>query len=964
MAESPHPGFRPTPGRLLEHKKDTGTVRKLFPRDQMTCLEREEKALAAARGPGVPRVIGRGMCEDRNLAYLEIERVGEHDIRAEVCADGTALSDVVFDVARQTADILVRLHERRVVHGDVKPANLVRGADQKVYLIDFENAIVGNAKDTGDTQPDLDAGFSGGTHGFAPPEAYLGVPPTPAFDVFGLGATLHYMLTGWLPDFVESGFDDRLLKRLHPTLDPKFAHLIRMLLSKSADERPAASEIVATLGRCEQPDAEDLALERALLEGQEEESYSITRAELVLAKRELLPLRLHWGQRLEGILSRLPVTPSRLPADERVRRALSFCRAMRLCMRFLPRLPLARTRLQRAAQSLPELLRSVPAEAQRLRQNLKLEEARHLVRLSLDLCRNLAVLNLAGEGAPQLIESTGQSLVSALKRLDAEQRRQTTLLEQFETALSSLDLSAARKTLVRLQELFSGANRITARARDRLHRLVWLLERLVAGRAGLQEATELIATSDIDDYESLFDFVARADRALETEPDKPHRSLSLIARVLSELGEGYPSLISRAPAEELEMMRLILTKRTVTLLRRMQEKLEADPVPLRPLLKELLEVDRILMLDCLVDSSHMTRTELLDGLEQLRLRVEEISERFRRLAAGAREQVQQGRLTTALYDLERALKSDPTEDLPDDESSLDLRGEIENVRKLREEIKLATKRNLELNQVYIQLRDREGITVDEKLRCLDQREQVLTFLHEKGPRSFQARYLQDLRELRAMRLEDLAGDAEDRFLASDDAGEQVVIAGDFLDKLARDTVDSDSPEGSARVRALRNRWASYHERARADIRAEREARQARSKRRRIIRLASISGGGIVLLVLLLVLGPVLFPGWFGESLADTEVGPRIESMHSSQDARNLVGSISDPPTREVVKLLLQAFRAREALDSAPADEREKYRASLEQTLSSLESKLAKLDADNALRGPLERKLAVLRKATK
>ena len=72
MAESPHPGFRPTPGRLLEPHEDTGTVRKIFPPDQLTSLEREERALSAARGPGVPRLIGRGTCPKTKQPFLAL----------------------------------------------------------------------------------------------------------------------------------------------------------------------------------------------------------------------------------------------------------------------------------------------------------------------------------------------------------------------------------------------------------------------------------------------------------------------------------------------------------------------------------------------------------------------------------------------------------------------------------------------------------------------------------------------------------------------------------------------------------------------------------------------------------------------------------------------------------------------------------------------------------------------------
>ncbi|MFQ5504817.1 MAG: hypothetical protein ACE5F1_08485 [Planctomycetota bacterium] len=883
---------------------------KVFPRDQTALLEREAQALTVAEGRGAPALLGRGVDDATGKPYLKIAWVGETDLRMLVCRDGPLPSPFVLDVARQTARILVTLHALPLVHGDLKPGNLVRDSNGTLHLIDFENAATPAPEDT------LMEGFSGGTHGFAPPEAYLGSPPDIAFDLYGLGATLHFLLTGSLPPVDEHGhFLPSLLRRLRPTLRKDLSDTVQELLNSDPRSRPSAASVIERLEASRSREQEDLTLERTLLAGGilgSSRKGSPLSGSPGKGIQAMFERRSHWKRRLEGILESLPLTPSDTPVRERVERALRFCRAMRLCNRFLPLMPLARRRLERAQKRLPPFLQSLPGEAQKLRQGMELEKARHMVRLSLDLCETLSTLNLGGREAPQLIESTGFALQSALKRLDAEERRHRSLLQSFEDNVAKLDIKGARKTLVELQELFSGANRNTARVRDRLHRLVWLLERLVCGREGLDEAIELMA-SDGEGFERLFDFVFSAVDALGSISGEDHRSLSIITRVFDELSEGYPSLDVRDAQQELYEMRTILTQRVVALLETMEQRLAADPVPLRPLLRDLLEVDRILLLDCLVDCEGMNRTQLLDRLEQLRMRVEEVSARFRRLAAGAREQVQLGRLTTALYDLERALKSNPSEEDLDSGASLDLKEEIEQVRKLREDIRNATRRNLELAELYARLREEEDSELQDKLSCLDQREQVLTFLFEKGPSSFRSRYLLYLRELRQMRLEELAEDAEKHYLSCSSPERQRAIAGEFLDRIARSIASPEDSEGS-KLRTLRNRWTSYHERARQDLVAAEAVQEKRFRRTRLIRRLATAAGATALVTLAFLFGPKLLGG---ES-SPAHFAAELSSVGSSREANRLLETM-DPlsPHKHRLGLLVDAMALAEKHREAP-----------------------------------------------
>lgn len=93
-----------------------------------------------------------------------------------------------LDYLSQAAVALDQVHGRTppVVHGDVKPANLIRTPEGRIVLVDFG---LGSNPTEG-----------AGTPGYRPPEA-KDEPPGPAGDVFGLAATAYTLLTGLPPSF-------------------------------------------------------------------------------------------------------------------------------------------------------------------------------------------------------------------------------------------------------------------------------------------------------------------------------------------------------------------------------------------------------------------------------------------------------------------------------------------------------------------------------------------------------------------------------------------------------------------------------------------------------------------------------------------------------------------------------------------------------------------------------------------
>lgn len=165
--------------------------------------------LASVRIEGVPAV-KECVADDGKLIVVE-EYVQGRSLKQVLDEQGLLNEEQAYDIAVQLADVLVRLHqlEPAIVHRDIKPSNIIIEKNGHVNLIDFNAARHVNADKNEDTR-------MLGTVYFAAPEQFGFGQSDERTDIYGLGATINYIMTGDKPGagIAECIFSDILKKCL------------------------------------------------------------------------------------------------------------------------------------------------------------------------------------------------------------------------------------------------------------------------------------------------------------------------------------------------------------------------------------------------------------------------------------------------------------------------------------------------------------------------------------------------------------------------------------------------------------------------------------------------------------------------------------------------------------------------------------------------------------------------------
>ncbi len=190
-------------------------------------FHREADTLSQLKHASIPAIFDR--FGEGNCHYLVMDYVEGVNLEDELAAQGGSLPESrVIEIARELCDVLIYLHgfHPPIIYRDMKPGNVILTPAGRAMLIDFGIARIFTPRGKATLI---------GTPGFAPPEQYTGQVDERS-DVYGLAATLHYLLTGRDPE-KQPPFSFLPVHTLKPEAAPFFAQAIDKALAYKPEDR-------------------------------------------------------------------------------------------------------------------------------------------------------------------------------------------------------------------------------------------------------------------------------------------------------------------------------------------------------------------------------------------------------------------------------------------------------------------------------------------------------------------------------------------------------------------------------------------------------------------------------------------------------------------------------------------------------------------------------------------------------
>jgi serine/threonine-protein kinase len=263
-------------------------------------FRRERQILANLEHPNVATLLDGGVASD-GRPFLVMEYVEGEPITTWCDARRLSVTDRLT-LFRQVCDAVQYAHKNLVVHGDIKPGNILVTADGTVKLLDFGIAKLLGASSADDAMPLTRGDARPFTPEYASPEQIRGDPLTTASDVYALGAVLFELLTGRRPHVVTSRAVVDIMRAVLEVPVPRPSTVVTAEAAAHCGERSTAR-----LRRRLQGELDNIAL--MALRPEPERRYASVGALSADVRREItgLPVEAHgdWaGYRLRKFVAR------------------------------------------------------------------------------------------------------------------------------------------------------------------------------------------------------------------------------------------------------------------------------------------------------------------------------------------------------------------------------------------------------------------------------------------------------------------------------------------------------------------------------------------------------------------------------------------------------------------------------------------------------------------------------------
>jgi len=195
----------------LQTQAAVKVLRTQLANEDVQTFQREAQTVARLLHPNIVRVLDFGV--EHGLPYLVMDYAPNGTLR-QACAKGNRMSLMqVVSLTRQIAEALQYAHDRRLIHRDVKPENMLLGHHRETLLSDFGIALVQQSSHLASTQN------IAGTIAYMAPEQ-IQAHPVAASDQYALGIVVYEWLCGVRP-FDGSYTEIAIKQTMVPPLPPR-----------------------------------------------------------------------------------------------------------------------------------------------------------------------------------------------------------------------------------------------------------------------------------------------------------------------------------------------------------------------------------------------------------------------------------------------------------------------------------------------------------------------------------------------------------------------------------------------------------------------------------------------------------------------------------------------------------------------------------------------------------------------
>lgn len=192
----------------------------------------EARRAAALEHPNISHI--QDVNQDGERYFIILEYIDAPDLQRHVQVNGKLPAEQAWSVIRQTAEGLAHAHSKGIVHGGLKPSNLLLDKQGTVKILDFGLGQLASSVESGSTDSVDQAALTAKL--YRAPESSKS-PADRAADVYSLGATLFFLLTGKPPS--DGPASPEQMAALAPEAPQNLLELCKQLMAAKASDRPA-----------------------------------------------------------------------------------------------------------------------------------------------------------------------------------------------------------------------------------------------------------------------------------------------------------------------------------------------------------------------------------------------------------------------------------------------------------------------------------------------------------------------------------------------------------------------------------------------------------------------------------------------------------------------------------------------------------------------------------------------------